>query len=124
MTQGVQNFARSWLDGSFDAALWRRQIDCGEGPESKGTNSMSLRERVEKELKNAKEWAADAEFQARLAKAEAGSELRKVWMETEQRMAKLEARLEDLGGEADEAAQKLLDSIKDGWAKLKSQRNN
>lgn len=85
---------------------------------------MSLRERVEKELKNAKEWAADAEFQARLAKAEAGSELRKVWMETEQRMAKLEARLEDLGGEADEAAQKLLDSIKDGWAKLKSQRNN
>lgn len=85
---------------------------------------MSLRERVEKELKNAKEWAADAEFKARLAKAEAGSELRKIWMETEQSMAKLEARLDDLGGEADDAAQKLMDRVKEGWAKLKSQRSN
>lgn len=85
---------------------------------------MSLRERVEQELRNAKEWAADAEFRARLAKAEAGSELRKIWMETEQSMAKLEARLDDLGGEADEAAQRLMDRVKEGWAKLKAQRNN
>lgn len=83
---------------------------------------MSLRERVEKEMASAKAWANDAGFQARLAKSEASSELRKVWMETEQNMAKLEARVKDLGGEADEAAQKLLDSIKDGWAKLRSSR--
>lgn len=84
---------------------------------------MSLRERVEKELTNARAWATEAEFQAKLAKAEAGSELRKIWIETEQNMAKLEARLEDFGGEADEAARKLLESVKDGWAKLKAQRN-
>src|SRR5690606_5705889 len=96
----------------------------GSAPRAKGTKTMSLRERVEQELRNAKEWAADAEFRARLAKAEAGSELRKIWMETEQSMAKLEARLDDLGGEADEAAQRLMDRVKEGWAKLKAQRNN
>jgi len=85
---------------------------------------MSLRERVEKELENAKAWAEDAGFRARLAKAEAGSELRKVWMETEQEMAKLEARLKDLGGEADDAAQKLMESIKERWAKLKKTQHN
>ncbi len=84
---------------------------------------MSLKERVEKELAAAKSWATEASFQAKLAKAEASSELRKVWMETEQNIAKLEARLEDLGGEADEAAQKLLDGIKDGWAKLKAAKD-
>jgi hypothetical protein len=83
---------------------------------------MSLKERALQELAGVKSWAAEATFQAHLAKSEASSELRKVWMETEQNIAKLEARLEDLGGEADEAAQKLLDGIKDGWSKLKSSR--
>jgi len=84
---------------------------------------MSLRERVEKELATAKSWATEASFQAQLAKAEASSELRKIWMETEQNMAKLEARLEDLGGEADDAAHKLLEGIKEGWAKLRTPRD-
>jgi len=81
---------------------------------------MSLKERVEKELAGMKSWASEAGFQARLAKAEASSELRKAWMEAEQNMAKLEARLEDLGGEADEAAQKLYEDVKARWAKLKA----
>lgn len=80
---------------------------------------MSFKDKIEKELESAKAWASEATFQARLAKSEASSELRKVWHETEQSIAKLEARLEDLGGEADAAAQKLLDGIKDGLAKLK-----
>jgi hypothetical protein len=82
--------------------------------------SLSLKERVEKELAGVKSWAQDAGFQARLAKAEAGSELRKTWMETEQKIAKLEARLEDIGGEADDAAQKLYEDVKARWAKLKA----
>jgi hypothetical protein len=85
---------------------------------------MSLKERALKELAGVKTWAAEASFQAQLAKAEASSELRKVWMETEQNIAKLEARLEDLGSEADEATHKLLESLKDGWSKLKASRKN
>jgi guanylate kinase len=84
---------------------------------------MSLKERVEQELAQARSWAAEASFQAQLAKAEASSELRRIWMETEQNMAKLEARLENLGEEADDAAQKLMENIKEGWAKLKAPRN-
>jgi len=85
--------------------------------------AIALKERIEKELEKAKTHAAEAAFQARLAKAEASSELRKIWRETEQNMAKLEARLENLGEEADDAAQKLLDGVKDGWAKIKALRN-
>jgi hypothetical protein len=84
---------------------------------------MTFKDRVEKELKGVKSWATEAEFQARLAKAEASSELRKIWMETEQNIAKLEGRMGDLGDEADEAAQKLLDRVKEGWSKLKSARH-
>lgn len=84
---------------------------------------MTFKDRVEKELKGVKSWATDAGFQARLAKAEASSELRKIWMETEQNIAKLEGRMDDLGDEADEAAQRLLDRVKEGWSKLKSARN-
>jgi hypothetical protein len=84
---------------------------------------MTFKDRVEKELKGVRSWATDASFQAKLAKAEASSELRKIWMETEQNIAKLEGRLSDLGEEADDSAQKLLDRIKESWSKLKSARN-
>jgi DNA repair exonuclease SbcCD ATPase subunit len=80
---------------------------------------MSIKERVHQELTELKKRAAEAEFQARLAKAEATSELRKVWMEAEQNIAKLEARLEDLSGDADDAVDTLLEKVKDNWAKVK-----
>ena len=84
---------------------------------------MQLKERVEKELASVKAWANDTKFQAKLAKAEASSELRKRWMETEQNIHKLEARLSDLGEEADDAAQKLLDGLKESWSKVKKASN-
>jgi hypothetical protein len=82
---------------------------------------MALKERVNEELTELKALAADANFQARLAKAEASSELRKLWMETEQNIAILEARLEKLGDDADDAVDNLLVKVKDGWTKLRKQ---
>jgi len=84
---------------------------------------MTFKDRVEKELKGVKSWATDAGFQARLAKAEASSELRKIWIEAQQDISKLEARLDDLGEEADDSAQKLLDRVKESWSKLKSTKH-
>jgi len=82
---------------------------------------MALKNQINQELTELKAWASEAGFQARLAKAEAGSELRKLWMETEQNIAKLEARLEKAGDDADEAIDGMLVGLKNGWTKLKSQ---
>lgn len=80
---------------------------------------MSLKDLLNKELTDFRAWATDATFQAKLAKAEASSELRKVWMEAEQNLAKLEARVSDLGSDADEAVEMLRGKLKESWAKLK-----
>lgn len=83
---------------------------------------MSYKEKVRSELGEFKRWAEEANLQARLAKSEASAELRKLWMETEQNLAKLEAKLEDLETEVDEGVESVLGSLRAGWDKLKSHR--
>lgn len=83
---------------------------------------MSLKELLNKELTEFKAWSADTAFQARLAKAEASSELRKVWMEAEQNLAKLESRLSELSSDADETVDMLRGRLKESWAKLKGDK--
>ena len=63
-------------------------------------------------------------MQARLAASEANSEFRKTWMETEQEVAKLQARLSDLGAEAELELEEALASVKSGWEKLKESRKD
>jgi len=84
---------------------------------------MSYKDKVRSELEEFKRWAEEANMQAHLAKAEAGAELRKLWMQAEQDIAKLESRLEDLETEVDEGVQGALDSLRSGWDKLKSRRD-
>jgi len=81
---------------------------------------MAIKELINKELSEFKSWAQDATFQARLVQSEATSELRKRWMEAEKTIAKLEAKLEELGSDADETVDLLRAKLKDTWAKLKS----
>jgi phage shock protein A len=82
---------------------------------------MALKHQINKELTELKAWATDVNFQARLAKAEASSELRKAWMEAEQDLAKLEVRLEQLGNNADASVDALVERLKGRWSELKSQ---
>lgn len=81
---------------------------------------MALKDRFNKELTELKAWAADAELQAKLAKSEAGSELRKAWMEAQQDLVKLEARVEQLGGEVDSAVSSLVTQLRERWTKLRN----
>ncbi len=83
---------------------------------------MSYRDKVRAELSDFKRWAEEANMQAHLAKAEASAELRKLWMETEQNLAKLESKLEDLEADVDDGVEGALDSLRAGWDKLKSLR--
>lgn len=83
---------------------------------------MSYKDKVRAELSDFKRWAEEANMQVHLAKAEASAELRKLWMETEQNLAKLESKLEDLEADVDEGVEDALDSLRAGWDKLKSLR--
>ena len=71
---------------------------------------MSLKDKIEKELAGFKAWAEEANMQAHLAKAEVSAE---------QNIAKLEAKLEGLGEQADEAADHLVETLKKKRAELK-----
>lgn len=86
------------------------------------SENAAYKERVRRELGEFKRWAEEANMQAHLAKAEASAELRRLWMETEQNLAKLESKLEDLETDVDEGLQGALDSLRAGWNKLKSLR--
>ena len=84
---------------------------------------MSIKEKIQKELADLKAWSQEANMQAHLAASEANSELRKVWMETEQNVAKLEARLSDLGEGAEKELEGMLANVKSDWEKLKKSRS-
>lgn len=83
---------------------------------------MSLKEKVQKELDDFTAWTQEVNLQAHLGASEANSELRKVWMETEQSIAKLQARLSDAGAGAELELESLVASVKEGWAKLRESR--
>jgi hypothetical protein len=74
---------------------------------------MSFKEKVQKELEGFKSWAQEANMQAHLAKSEVSAELRTAWMEAEQHVAKLEAKLGDLSEDADDAVSKLVSALKE-----------
>lgn len=83
---------------------------------------MALKDLLNKELTEFKEWATDAKFQAKLAQAEASSELRKRWIEAEQTIAKLEARVDQVGSDVDETVETLRTRLKESWAVLKGEK--
>lgn len=83
---------------------------------------MSLREKVQKELDDFTAWTQEVNLKAHLGAAEANSDLRKLWMETEQNIAKLQARLSDAGAEAELELEGLITKIKSNWEKLKESR--
>ena len=90
--------------------------------ETERTTEMSAKEKVQKELNDFLAWTQEANMQAHLAASEANSELRKVWMETEQNIAKLQARLSDAGAGAELELESLIANLKQGWEKLKDSR--
>jgi len=85
---------------------------------------MSFRKDVEKELEQFKVWAQDVNMQAHLAKSGLQAEVRTAWMEAQQSVAKLEAKVEELGEAADQGLESALEQLKANYQKLKSSLKN
>jgi len=81
---------------------------------------MSFKDDVQKELSEFKAWAKDMNMQARLAKSSLQAEARTAWMEAEQNIAKLEAKLDQLGESVDHNVQGSIDQLKASYKKLRS----
>jgi hypothetical protein len=81
---------------------------------------MSFKDDVQKELTEFKAWAANMNRQARLAKSSLLAAARTAWMEAEQSVAKLEAKLDQLGDTMDHNVQGTVDQLKASYKKLRS----
>jgi hypothetical protein len=87
---------------------------------------MTIRERIDKELDRVQALRDELDVQAHLAKIEAQEELGEIWKKAEHARAKLEAefaRIKDGTEEPreniGEAAEMLLDEVKNGYKKLR-----
>lgn len=81
---------------------------------------MSFKNDVKTELDEFKAWAQKMNIQARLAKSELQADARTAWMEAEQNLAKLEAKLDDMGDAMDKNVQGALEQLKANYNKLKA----
>lgn len=87
---------------------------------------MTIRERIDQELDRLQAMREELDVQAHLAKIEAQEELNEMWKKAEHARAKLEAEFERIKDGAEEplenigeAAEQLLDEIKNGYKKIR-----
>ena len=81
---------------------------------------MSFKAEVQKELETFRTWAQDVNMQIHLKTSEVKSNARTALMEAEQTAAILEAKLENLGENADQTVSALLQQFKDKYQKIKA----
>lgn len=81
---------------------------------------MSFKTEVQKELETFRAWTQDLNLQARLKTSEVKAELRSTLMEAEQTAAILEAKLETLGENADQAVSSMVEQLKSKYQKVKA----
>ncbi len=87
---------------------------------------MSIRDRIDQELDRIQALREELDVQAHLARIEAQEELSEIWKKAEHARAKLEAEFSRIKDGAEEpldnigdAAEVLIDEIKNGYKKIK-----